>query len=247
MALERGPFVKIPDSALPAPDGSFDNETWVTAQLADLPGYLDEIAAAIDVIGALDLSDFAPEMDDGLVDALIGQAGQWFDVLATRGDQIDGAAIQGDSDFADALDLAPEGTWNDNPQLYQVPAGVPSPSPSGGTGVPAPGQTGIHFSVTPPPGYTFTLINNSNYGANAFTVGDQFLINATGPGGVKVSVLSALNGSSLGSAVVGNVLDDGTFKLSGYESPTEVGAWVQEWYVGDQLVAIVDFSVLPSS
>lgn len=245
MALERGPFRKIPDSAVPTGAEIFDNETWVTAQLADVPGALDDIAAAIDIIAALDLSDFAPEMDDQLVDVLIGQGSDWVGVFLNTGDQIDGAAIQGDSDFADALNAAPEGTWEDQPQFFTPPAGTTATAPPGGVGVPPAGQTGIHFSVTNPPGYTLTLINNSQYGANSFSVGDQFLLQATGPAGADVSVLSDLNGASLGQTTVGQVKNDGTFTLSGYESPTEVGTWVQEWYIGNQLVAIVDFSVLP--
>ena len=245
MPLERGPFVKIPDSALPWTPGTWDNESWVSAQLADVPSYLDEISFAADTLAAIDLTDFAPEMDDGLVDVLISQGAGWLDVMSTIGDQIDGAAITGDSYFADALNEAPPGTWEDNPVFYTPPGQAPGAPAPGGPGVPAPGQTGIHLSVTPPDGYTFTIINLNQYGAAAFSVGDQFRVDLTGPAGVKVSILASHDGVSLGTIQVGLVKDDGTFTLTGYESPTEVGAWVEEWFVGNQLVAIAEFSVLP--
>ena len=247
MPLERGPFVKIPDSALPYDTQTFDNQTWVNDTLADVWVNLDDIISALVVLDLVDTSDFAPDMDDGLVDVLISQGADWVTVLETAGDAIDGAAIISDSYFADALNAAPEGTWSADPPLFVPPGGLDLPAPSGGTGIPAPGQTGIHLSVTPPDGYTFTLTNTTAFGANAFTVGDTWVVSLTGPAGAAVSVTSEQNGVALPSNTVGAVANDGTFTLTSAMGPTEVGAWVEEWFVGKQLVAIADFSVLPSS
>lgn len=245
MALERGPFVCIPDSALPFEPGVWDNESWVQAALVDVGGFLDDISAALDVLVVIDLSDFAPDLDAGLVDAFISQGGDWIGVFTGITDTIDGAAIVGDSNFADALNAAPAGTWEADPQLYTPPAGIEGLPSGAGSGVPAAGQAGIHLSVTPPPGYTFSLVNLTTYGSPSFSVGDQFALSLSGPAGTKVSVLTEVNGTSLGTAFIGYVGDDGTFTLTGTEGPTEIGTWVEEWFVGNQLVAIAEFSVLP--
>jgi hypothetical protein len=92
-----------------------------------------------------------------------------------------------------------------------------------------------------------TLQNLTRVGSQSPVVGDTVLVSVASTPGQQVSVESSLNGVDLGTTVMGTTDAYGNWSTSAVEGPEDVGGWVENWYVGGQLVQSFSFVVSPGS
>lgn len=154
--------------------------------------------------------------------------------------------------LAAAIGYAPAEAWYD----ASTPFVPPAPAPI--VNVPVIPASDINFEVTgtvatggSPTGPSFgaiplsvTLTNLTAYGNPVFHVGDQFEVAAVGVPGQPVQVSGSHDGTPFPIALMGNIGNDGTFKLDGQEDFASVGVWEEVWWVGGQQVATFNFIVL---
>ncbi|HLJ76890.1 MAG TPA: hypothetical protein VKT75_05730 [Acidobacteriaceae bacterium] len=117
----------------------------------------------------------------------------------------------------------------------KIPIGEYTPDVTGLVGTPA--TTGA---------LSITLQNVTRVGQQNFVVGDTFQVNASGPPNSEVTITGTQNGNDFGTANVGQTDSQGNFTLSGVEGPDAVGQWVENWFIGGQLVATFMFIVAPA-
>lgn len=247
MPLQPGPFLQGSQADVAIPPGNYD----FTDDGLALAAQLQAIASGWDSF-FLDLGNLAAEPLDptlGIDDAaLIGEIA-YEQGIATLPviDAIVTAISSTDLLFIAATSFAPMAAWTD-PTLPFVP---PDPTqtivvptvPLGDYNPVINANVGGPASGAPP---SVTLQNTTRVGSLNFVVGDSFLVNVIGTPGQAVSVDAVFNGVDLGMTQMGTTDSQGNFGLSGVEGPAQVGGWLENWYVGGQLVATFSFIVSPS-
>lgn len=150
--------------------------------------------------------------------------------------------------LAIAIGFAPAAAWTDPPTAF-----VP-PDPSAPILVPTvpPGDyiPNVSGTVGAPPaasGPTVTLQNVTRVGSLNFVEGDTFLLVVTAAPNLQVTSDGTFNGVPYPSVTFGATGADGILRLSGVEAPEDVGAWLENWYVGGQLVTTFSFLVTPGN
>lgn len=118
----------------------------------------------------------------------------------------------------------------------------------GASGPPAPGSTsapGQQFNQLQTSSlYQFSLQNLTNYGADHFTVGDQFKLSTDGVPLAQIHVHSWKDGTDFGDTAMGQADQFGHFEVGGNMTPDMAGAWSEEWYGNDVLIQTVAFFVI---
>ena len=92
-------------------------------------------------------------------------------------------------------------------------------------------------------------VSNLSRPGQSFQVGDTYLVQVTGPANAPVSVSGTQGGKSLGTTPMGQTDGAGNFQKSGIMDGSTVGAWSEQWTVGNTNAGTVNFSVAaaPSS
>jgi hypothetical protein len=246
MGLAPGPFLNVRFLKTAIEPGVYD----FTDDALTLQGELDAIAAewqpVVDwlTVAATGSGDIDPlgELDGVLLDIAPTGRGP---TSVLSGDVLTGM-VSASAALDAAIAFAPVQAWSDPGAPYVPPDSaltlvVPQLPP--GAFIIAPNLTVSGFTQGGPP--SISLDNTTRFGAPNFTVGDQFRLLATGKPGQRLTVVSTLNGKPWPFGDYGPLPADGQLELDGTMGPDAVGAWSQQWFIGDQLLASFNFLVTP--
>jgi hypothetical protein len=247
MPYERGPFHLQQNAAVTIVPGVYD---FGAGAIADL-GPIDTLFADWDplalAMAAETIFDSIDPLDGADIDgAAVELSQQANTAIFPDLDGILQAVFDAGALLDTAVNTAPIEAWTDPPAPFRTPVDVPIvPTPTvdqtafvAGTGVP----TGPP-SPTITPGKALTLINLTRYGSPNFTVLDKWLVQATGTPDAVVNVHAYVDGNDIGAEDVGTIGSDSRFELSGTFGPSDVGAWREDWYIGDQFIVTYNFVV----
>lgn len=162
------------------------------------------------------------------------------------------AVSDADAGLGAAIGFAPAEAWTDPPAPFVSPTAAPAiaiPFIPPNIDVQVTGSVPVTGSVSSGQApiaspYSVTLTNLTTFNSSIFVVGDQFQVRAVGPLGQLVRVDATLDGQDLGMTVQGVIGSDGTWTLNGTMDPTAIGAWTEQWSIGNSIVADFNFVVV---
>lgn len=78
-----------------------------------------------------------------------------------------------------------------------------------------------------------------------YTVGESWVITATGPPNTPITVTVTYNFQSQGTSTFGYIDSSGNFRFDGTVLSDQVGHWTEEWFIGGISVNWFEFDVVP--
>lgn len=239
MPYVAGPFIAQTDCNVHVEQTDYDLLKWMDSEMDWVDATLDKWdCSTADMAVLLDEpSDPWPDID---LKAAIDVLNVYCDPATLFGvsDMITALGI-GDASLAAAIGFAPAEAWV-NPSTPFV-----APPPVEVLQIPKIDPKEINFSITgtvssqpgvtaPPgtPGATsVALTNTTAFGNPNFTVGDKYVLSATGPVGAEVGITAVWDGNQLPYSDLGTIGSDGTWSLSGQMDPSSTGVWSETIYV----------------
>ena len=143
-------------------------------------------------------------------------------------------ADQGDQLIMDAENATPPEATTVEQAPYQPPPELPEPPPQEIEPVAPPVYVPPVIPPYVPPVLPLSQkLENLTTGLDTiFHPGENFRLTITGPPGQIVSVQTWLNNSRLADVNYGITGADGVWSITGFFSNGDVGAWVEQWFVG---------------
>lgn len=248
MSLQRGPFRQGSAADVSTGSGYYD----FTYDAIALAGELNATAAGWDpFISDLALLAAGPAdptlgVDDAAL-AISIAAGQRLATLPNLDAVIDAFNVA-DPLLAIAIGFAPAAAWS-TPTAPFAPADPTQTllTPTIDQGGYNPSVTGVVGGVSTSARPAVTLQNLTRVGELNFVVGDTYLLNVFGAPGQEVSVDGQHDGVPFPRAVFGTTDPQGNYGVSGIEGPDAIGGWLENWYIGGQLVETFNFIVSPGN
>jgi hypothetical protein len=248
MPMQPGPFTMAPST-----DVAFNivNYNFVGEANTDLAG-LDAVETGIDLEMA-GLVIFAGGNDDPIGDvidlAITNLAGLDPDVTVSSLAGMAAASDNFDTALTAGIASAPAAAWAPTTAVFVPPSPVNieppllSPGVYGGYTDPNPGLGGSSATT----GSSIAINNLTRVGSQNFCVGDTVQIVARGRAGADVGYEAIFNGVFFGNTDVGPIPASGVLTFDGTADAWQVGAWTENWWIGGELVATVNFTVLSAS
>src|SRR5438270_4733872 len=249
MPLRPGPLTLQHPAALDLTPGQYTFTDLTDSSLAEVDAIgaqidgsvselMTEAAAPADPSPDFDFASGWQTVDNGTLTA-----------IATIQAGMDACAFRMVVNITAAISYAPAEAWQPAPDPYVPPdngfnLGMQPDQTAGG---PTRGWSSSIYTIPTPPGYTFAILNLTQYGGSQFTETDKRDIRASGPPLADVTVHAWKDAADLGTELLGQTDEYGYFEQTGEFQIGDAGAWIEDWFVGGTLVQHLQFIVLPTT